>query len=455
MESYKKITIKEGMWEKISDTKDKYIHLILIATKPDIIKQAPLINKLKEKNIPYLVGHTGQHKDWNLSGGMEQEFNIDADFNLNIDGTFYQKVSQIIDRLGWIIDEAKKRKKILLPYTHGDTATAMAGSIGGYVNVCSVVHVEAGLRTHTPKKEIFDNLLNKPFDFSLYRESLLGEKNWIKGSREPYPEQFNTRVAETATSFHFASVGLNAKNILEEGFEPDRVFTVGNTVADAVKFVEKKAESSDIFKEFPVLNEGFIRFCIHRRENVSSFHRFSVIIESIKELISMGKNILLISLPATEHALKEYDLKKEIEDLAKTNKNFIYSPVWPFYTDVIAAMKKATLFVTDSGSMQEEANILGIPCATLRFNSDRSESVMAGANIIAPPIASELITKITLGADNNKEMAGIPNLYGENVSEKIVNIVTKVLSKENAFRFEQERLGLNKLPFWKEGGVEF
>jgi len=454
MDNYQNITIKKDFWEKVAGIKEKYIHLVLIATKPDIIKQAPLIFELKKQKLPFMVGHTGQHKDWNLSGGLEQEFDIDADFNLNIEGTFYQKVSQIIDRLGWIVDEAKKRGKIMLPYVHGDTATAMAGAVGSYVNVASVAHVEAGLRTFTPKKEIFNKILDK-FDFESYRQSLLGNNNWIKGSREPYPEQFNTRVAETAASFHFASVELNAKCILEEGFESDRVFTVGNTVADSIKMVEEKAKDSTIFDKFAILKDGFIRFCIHRRENVSSFHRFTTIVDSIEQIISMGKNVLLISLPATEYALKEYDLKEKIENLAKINKNFIYSPVWPFYTDVIAAMKKATLFVTDSGSMQEEANILGIPCATLRFNSDRSESVMAGANIIAPPINSGLITKIVLSADDHREMANVPSLYGQNVSQKIVNIVEDILSKEDAFRFEQEKLGYSKEPYWKKGGSEF
>lgn len=454
MEEYKKITLAENFWNKIEKVRGKYIHLILIATKPDIIKQAPLIFELKNKKLPYLVGHTGQHKDWNLSGGLEEEFEISADFNLNIEGTTYQKISQIINRLGWIIDEARKREKTLLPYVHGDTATAGAGAVGAYLNAVSVAHVEAGLRTYTPKKEVFEKLL-KNKDFDDYRNNLLGEKNWIKGSREPFPEQFNTRVAETATSFHFAPVRLNAQDIKEEGFENDRIFIVGNTVADAIRIIEEKTKNSKIFDQFPLLKDGFIRFCIHRRENVSSLHRFSTIIESLKELVLLGKNILLISLPATEHALMEYGYKKEIEQLAKTNKNFIYSPVWPYYTDVVAAMKKATLFATDSGSMQEEANILGIPCATLRFNSDRSESVMAGANIIAPPIKSELLTKIILKADSNKEMISAPKLYGENVSSKIISTVEKTLEKEEAFRYEHQKLGFDKLSYWKRGGSQF
>ncbi len=98
--------------------------------------------------------------------------------------------------------------------------------------------------------------------------------------------------------------------------------------------------------------------------------------------------------------------------------------------------------VTDSGSMQEEANIVGTPCVTVRFGSDRSETVYAGANIIAPPVNSALIAQIVKGAIANNAMRK-PNLYGENVSKKIVDGVLKRLEKQGKlFQFDDERLEL-------------
>lgn len=105
--------------------------------------------------------------------------------------------------------------------------------------------------------------------------------------------------------------------------------------------------------------------------------------------------------------------------------------------------------VTDSGSMQEEANIIGTPCVTLRFGSDRTETILSGSNIIAPPINSCLIAEIIKGAIGNPKMKG-KNLYGANVSQKIVDEVLKILSKNGKlFLLDDERLGLEKYTDWK------
>ena len=133
-----------------ADHADKHVHLILIATKPDIIKQVPLYKELKKRGHLAILGHTGQHYSENLSGGMLKEFGVEPDFNLNVRGSMHEIVSQIIGRLGYVIDELKKRGKIVIPYVHGDTTTAMAASNAGFCNMFASVHVEAGIRTLTP-----------------------------------------------------------------------------------------------------------------------------------------------------------------------------------------------------------------------------------------------------------------------------------------------------------------
>ena len=122
--------------------------------------------------------------------------------------------------------------------------------------------------------------------------------------------------------------------------------------------------------------------------------------------------------------------------------NVIYSPVWPQYTDVIAAMSRAAVCATDSGSMQEEMNVLGTPCVTLRFGSDRSESIMNGGNVLAPPIDPVLVRECIEFAWANEEMKNAPKIYGENVSAKCIDTVEKVLETGEVFRAEEERLGL-------------
>lgn len=423
----------------------RHVHIILIATKPDIIKQVPLYKELKNRGHLVLLGHTGQHYDENLSGGMLKEFGVEPDFNLNVRGSMHEVVSQIIGRLGFVIAQLKEKGKIVIPYVHGDTTTAMAASNAGYCNGFASVHVEAGIRTLTPRfadeRLAFGDVSH--FDVALWREFLMQPENWERGSLEPYPEQFNTRCSEAGSGIHLAPVELDRMFLESEGFPEDRIFVVGNSVVDATQEALDNAAESDIFDRYPALKDGdFVRFCIHRRENCMSETRFRAIYDAMKSLILDGKKVLLISLFQTESAFDRFGLREEIEELKANHSHFIYSPVWSLYTDVIAAMSKAAVCATDSGSMQEEMNVLGVPCVTLRFGSDRSESAIAGGNLIAPPVDGTLIRRMIDFAWNNEDMRRTPKLYGEAVSSRCIDAVEEVLKKGEVFRNEEERLCL-------------
>ena len=145
--------VRTGFLDDIGRLKADTFHLILIATKPDIIKQVPLYKELKSRGHAVFLVHTGQHYDENLSGGMLKEFGVQPDVNLNVRGGMYEVVSQIIGRFGWLLGELKSRGKIVIPYVHGDTTTAMAASNAGYCQGFASVHVEAGIRTLTPAYE--------------------------------------------------------------------------------------------------------------------------------------------------------------------------------------------------------------------------------------------------------------------------------------------------------------
>lgn len=416
-----------------------------------------MFRELKKRGHAVLLGHTGQHYDENLSGGMLREFGTEPDFNLNVRGSMHEVVSQIIGRLGWVLAELQKHGKTAIPYVHGDTTTAMAGSNAGYCNGLSSVHVEAGIRTLTPDYESFglwamsgehaqsSKLKTQSFDVGSWRRFLMDKKNWRRGSQEPFPEQFNTRCSESGSGIHLAPVELDREFLLGEGFPEDRIFVVGNSVVDATEEALSRAKTSTVFDRHPVLEDGdFVRFCIHRRENCSSELRFKSIYGAMKSLIEDGRKVLLINMIQTQAAFERFGLVEEVKSLAKKHKNFVFSPVWAEYVDVIAAMSKASVCATDSGSMQEEMNTMGIPCVTLRFGSDRSESAIAGGNIIAPPVESSMIRGVIEFAWNNTEMRKAPKLYGKNVSKQCIDAVEKVLKTGKVFRTEEERLGFAK-----------
>lgn len=372
---------------------------------------------------------------------MLKEFGVQPDFNLNVRGSMHEVVSQIIGRLGTVMAELKARGKTVIPYVHGDTTTAMAASNAGYCLGFASVHVEAGIRTLTPDYDAF-GLKNISTDPAAWKAFLMDRAHWKRGSQEPYPEQFNTRCSEAATGIHLAPVELDREFMLAEGYAEDRIAVVGNSVVDATEEAMARAKTSAVFDRHPMLATGdFVRFCIHRRENCFAEARFRAIYGAMKSLIEEGKNVLLINMIQTAGALERFGLKAEVEALAKKHPNFILSPVWAEYVDVIAAMSRAAVCATDSGSMQEEMNVLGVPCVTLRFGSDRSESAMSGGNVIAPPVDSGLIKTLVEYAWDNKEMRKAPKLYGKNVSGACIDAVEKVLQAGPVFRSDEDRLG--------------
>lgn len=434
----------------IESSEERLIHIILIATKPDIIKQAPLYQELKKRGKLVLLCHTGQHYDFRYSGGMEEEFGLTVGAHLKIDGNLHEKVAQMVERFGVVLTELKQRGKTPIPYIHGDTSTSMAIGLSSYMHRVACVHVEAGIRTLTPKREVYEQFYaafkDGKFNWNDYYRAVRERGNYELGSMEPFPEQYNTRVSEAATGYHAAPVELDKEFLLSEGFAEDRIDVVGNTVADATFQAVADAEKSTIFEKYPQIKDGnFIRFCIHRRENTQDKRRFTVLFESIEKLLTGGHQVLLISLFGTEEAIDAHGLRDRLESLVSQYPDtFIYSDVWPYYRDVIAAMRECAVVATDSGSMQEEMNILGVPCVTLRYGSDRGESFLAGGNVPAPPIDSDFIVEIIKGVLASDDMKQVKNIYGQNVSEKIIDGVLARADETNGlFQTEESRLKLS------------
>ncbi len=439
--------LTEQAVEKLKNASQKIVHIVLIGTKPDIIKQAPLYQELQRRGELVLLCHTGQHYDHRYSGGMEEEFGLTVDARLGIDGSLHQKIAQMIERFGDILGYLIAEGKTPIPYIHGDTGTAMAIGVSSYMHRVACAHVEAGIRTLTPKAEVYkkfyEDFKNGTFNWNEYYQAQQVRDNLELGSMEPFPEQFNTRVAEPATGYHAAPVEITRDFMLSEGFLDENIEVVGNTVADATFQAIAESEQSTIFETYPQLENGkFIRYCIHRRENTQDKNRFTILIDAMEKLVRGGESVLFISLFGTETAIDEFGLRDKINALVEEfSETFIYSDVWPYYRDVIAAMRKCAAVATDSGSMQEEMNVLGVPCVTLRFGTDRGESILAGSNIQAPPIDSDFVVEIIRGAMNNQEMASVGNIYGEDVSRKIVDgVLARATEEDGLFKAEEERL---------------
>ena len=441
--------------ERLASAASPYVHLVTVATKPDIIKQAPVHRELAARGEPVLVFHSDQHWAANYSGDMLAEFGMPVDLRLGqvADSRpgrppgLSAKTAQIVGGFGELVSQLKDAGLVPVPYIHGDTATSMAVGVASYLNQVACAHVEAGIRTMTPTRAVYQRFLDDfaagRFDPEAYAECLRDPATYERGSREPFPEQFNTRVSDAGSGYHAAAVELNRRALLDEGFPPDTIEVVGNTVVDATRAAQADAERATVFTTYPQLRSGeFVRICIHRRENTEDPQRFGVLFDAIEDLVRRGRSVLFIRLFGTETAIDRHGLRGRLEALERGfPETFISSPVWPHYRDVIAAMQQCALVATDSGSMQEEMNVLGIPCVTLRFGTDRGETLLAGGNLLAPPVDAGFVAAVIEGALELPGFGKVDNLYGEDVSGRIVDGVLSRLDPRNGlFRPEERRI---------------
>lgn len=430
---------------------DEPVHIVFIGTKPDIIKQYPVYKELAARGLQVAVCHSGQHTDYAYSEGMLLEFGIEVDMRLVMgDGmNLGARVAALITTANELFGAASETGHTLVPYIHGDTATSMGVAVAAYMNRVACVHVEAGIRTMTPKREFllnhFEAFQRGEFDWASYLDGHRLEETYALGSKEPFPEQFNTRVSDAASGLHAAPVELDRKFLLGEGFPSDSISVVGNTVVDATLAARDRAAFSRIFETFPQLQTGeFIRVCIHRRENTNDRARFTCYFDAIEKLLRKGHSILWVSLKGTEWAVSNWGLSSRLESLVEEfPDNLIVTSVWPEYGDVIAALLKCALLATDSGSMQEEANTLGIPCVTLRFGTDRGESLLAGGNVLAPPLGAAFVAEVIESAVLHRADLRARPVYGTDCAARLVDeVLARVKVGSGLFRSEEDVLRL-------------
>ncbi|WP_210651177.1 UDP-N-acetyl glucosamine 2-epimerase [Nocardioides sp. SYSU D00065] len=421
-------------------------HIVVVGTKPDIIKQAPIYHELRERGHDVLLCHTGQHYDHNLSQSMLDEFGVREDVNLEVRGGVNDLVSGITAKLSAYLRGIVASGGSPITYVHGDTTTAMAGALASFGERQALVHVEAGLRTLSPTTDVLKGWIEQgaDLDWASFRDESVRRDSWSKGSKEPSPEQFNTRVADAGSDLHAAPVELNRDFLVEEGFAPAAIDVVGNSVVDALQQAIDGSDKNQVLEKYPQMGDGsFLRFCVHRRENTTNRERFDLLMDAMEALLEQGHHVLFIRLIGTEAAIDNFGRRQWLADLEERYGDALIStPVWDSYLDVIAAMSMCAVIVTDSGSIQEEANVLEVPCVTLRFGSDRSETFLAGSNFLAPPVSKELMAAVVHQVFEHRGELSWKRVYPEGASSMLVDAVERRLADDSLRISEEWRYGL-------------
>ena len=353
---------------------------VLLGTRPEIIKMAPIIRELERQKKDSLILHTGQHYSYNLDKVFFEQLNLPpARYNLEAgSGSPAEQTGKIL--VG--VEKVLEQEKPSIVLVQGDTNSVLAGALAAVKLHIKVGHVEAGLRS---------------YDRSM-------------------PEEINRILTDHCSDYLFAPTEKSAKILLSEGIPRDRVFVTGNTIVDAVyQNREIARDSAKIIAGLGLKPKGYCLVTLHRQENVDDRTRFTSILEGLYRVATEFDLPLIYPIhPRSRKMLAEFGLE--------TRGIRLIEPV--DFLDFLQLESSARLVLTDSGGVQEETCILGVPCVTLRDNTERPETIEVGANILAGTSPDNIVqcARVMLGRDNRWN-----NPFGDGrTSENIVKILTEV-----------------------------
>lgn len=234
------------------------------------------------------------------------------------------------------------------------------------------------------------------------------------------PEEINRRAADVTSTMYFIPTEESAINLLAEGYSHKNLIITGNTVVDAcfrhLKIAQKRGFEEKSLVNLNIENmNNILTLTMHRAENVDVKERVTNIISALKELKDM--NIIFPIHPRTKNTLENFGLFDELNNLKNVH---IIKPLG--YLDFLLLLSKSTLILTDSGGLQEEAITLDVPVLTLRYNTERPETVDAGGNILVGSDKSAILENAHKILSNNEfadKMKNAPNPYGQGDAAKL------------------------------------
>ena len=361
----------------------------VIGTRPEIIKMAPVLDEMEKMGIDNILIHTGQHYDHEMSQQFFQDLKIKKpDYNIGVGSNSHGKQTAIMMES---IENVLVKEKPDIIMVQGDTNAVLAGALTAAKLHMAVGHVEAGLRSYD----------------------------------KTMPEEINRQIADICSNIFFVPTKESAINLLFENIDPHEIYVTGNTIVDACYRHLKIAEDeSNILNELQITGDILI-LTIHRAENVDDPKRLENIVDALLELDNI--TVVFPVHPRTVKTLKKFNLYDKLEEASHIK---LIKPLG--YLDFLLLISKSKFVMTDSGGLQEEAITLNIPCITLRYNTERPETVKAGGNILVGTDKDMIIdTYKRISTDNTlyQKMKNAINPYGNGQSSK--NILNAIIKEYN------------------------
>ena len=374
--------------------------LLVFGTRPEAIKMAPLVIKLRQHpEFQTIVCVTAQHRE--MLDQVLDIFGIKPDYDLNImqkNQDLYDITSRVLLGMRDVLNAVKPDMVLV----HGDTTTSTAAALAAFYQQIPVGHVEAGLRTN-----------------NIY---------------SPWPEEMNRQLTGRIANLHFAPTKLSRQNLLKENIDNQYIKVTGNTVIDALYLVvekiksdhnlEKKIEKSILDNGYDVkrlLSRRLVLITGHRRENFGD--GFIRLCNAINELTKRFPNVDFVYPMHLNPNVRKPIHEVFGENLDKSNNIFFIEPL--DYLNFVYMMEKSYLVLTDSGGIQEEAPGLGKPVLVMRDTTERPEAVEAETVKLVGTDFNKIVgecSKLLTDNDYYSSMSNAINPYGDGLAcERIIS----------------------------------
>jgi UDP-N-acetylglucosamine 2-epimerase (non-hydrolysing) len=355
----------------------KLLHVV--GARPNFMKVAPVISAFAGRpGVEQRLVHTGQHYDPAMSDVFFKQLGIpEPDFNLDVgSGSHAVQTAEIMMRFEPVL--MQNRPNLVLVY--GDVNSTVAAALVCAKLLVPVAHVEAGLRS-------FDRTM---------------------------PEEVNRVVTDRLADLLFTPSSDGDENLLREGVPADRIHLVGNVMIDTLIRLLPLADKEGLLEQLALVGRRYVLVTLHRPSNVDDPANLRATLQALNDIAELV-DILFPVHPRTRQVMRS------LEGLELSPRIHLVEPIG--YLEFLSLQRKAALVITDSGGIQEETTYLGIPCLTVRENTERPVTVNVGSNILVGRNMARLREEARRLLSGGRSKGSTPPLWDGRASERIADVV--------------------------------